>query len=105
MIAGAVYFVVIVDLIENEELGFRTKVTVVGNACEPKVVLRAHCNRSGIELVPFFGHRVDGVSKHAESRLFEEGVDPESAGIGYQQHVRFVDRGPAAKARGIESYA
>src|SRR5690348_2521749 len=98
-------FIVKLGGIKHEELGFRTEETRVREPGEFQVTLGALCNRARIEGVTFFGDRIDGVTDETKRRLFGEGGHPEASSVGDEQHVRLVDRRPAADGRSIETKA
>src|SRR5262245_50407518 len=95
----------IADLIEDKEFGFGTEVTGVRNSGKLEIALCALSDRARVHLISFLCHRFNGIRKHAQSRFFKKGVNPETTGVWYEQHVRFIDRRPAAKAGGIEADA
>src|SRR5262249_29298204 len=57
VISRTVYVVVITDLIEDEELGFRSEETVVGKLGQPEIILGPSRNSARIHLVALAGYR------------------------------------------------
>ena len=93
------------DVVEDEELGFRTDEAGVGDAGALQVVDRLAGDVARIARVVFAGDRILHVADHAERGDFGERVDERGVGLRQEQHVAFVDRLPAADARAVEAEA
>ena len=98
-------FVLKVHLIEYEELSFGTEVDGIGDARELEVTFGASSDAARVEPVTFFGNWINHIRDETQRLLTHEGIDPITRRIGHQQHVGFVDRGPASQRRSVESEA
>jgi hypothetical protein len=93
------------DRIENEELGFRSKVGCIANAARLEVSLGTLGNRPRVTVVAASVSRVDDVAGDDDRRFIEEGVNVGRARIRHQLHVRGLNPFPAGDRRTIESVA
>jgi hypothetical protein len=103
--AGRLSLILITHIIEDEKLGFRTEINGIGKTSKFQVTLGATRDATRIEPVAFLGDRINDISNQAERSFAHEGVDPVAIRIRHQQHVGFVDRGPAAEARAVKAEA
>src|SRR2546423_3163187 len=97
--------VVKTHIVEDEELGFGAEVDRVGDTRELQVTFGALGQGARVEPVALAGDRVNHVSSDAERRAIHELIDPEPRDVGDQQHVRLVDRRPAAQTRRVKAEA
>ena len=93
---GGMPFVLKAHVVEDKELGFRTEIDRVGDACGLQIILCPMANAAWVKPVAFSGDRIDDIGNQAQSLFVHEGIDPVAVRIRHQQHVRFVDRRPAA---------
>src|SRR5262245_8108277 len=86
------------DLVEYEELSFRSEVSYIADAGGFQMALGALGHGSRVEPVTFFGDRIEDAGDQAKRRRFHKRIDPVTRGVWDQQHVRLVYRRPAAQA-------
>ena len=91
------------DIVKNEELRLGAEVGGVGNAGVSEVSFRLLGDVARVFQVVLFGDRVDDVADHDQRRNIGEGIQHIPARVRDQQHVAFVDRGPAADAGTVHS--
>src|SRR5690606_683434 len=97
LVVAKIYF------IKNKKFGLGADIHGVRNSREPQIAFRPDGDRTRIKAVAFFRDRIDEVRYQADRRFVRERIDPETARIGNEQHIRFVDRRPAAKARSVKA--
>ncbi len=102
---GRVAGVAEADFVENEELGFRSEGSRVGDAGALQIRFRFFRDAARIAIVRLARDRIDDRADEAEGRLGVEEIDPGGRRIGNDEHVAGVDRAPAADARAIEAEA
>ena len=105
LVVAAVLVLLVADLVEDEELGFRSDEAGVGDArfLQIRFRLPGDVPRITAEVLP--GHRVDDVGDDADGRLGKERIEPGGVGIGDGQHVGFMDAHPATDRRTVETEA
>src|ERR1700722_12868861 len=91
------------DAVKNKELGFRPKVSCIGNSGGFQVRISALHDVARIAMIGFLRWRIGGVPNHDESRDAKKRVHECRIRIGNQEHVRFVDGSPPANRTGVES--
>ncbi len=93
------------DVVEDEELGFGPEKRRVRKARVLEMQLSFLGDPAGIALIVLPGDRVDDVAVHHQRGGFAEGVQERGVRIGNQEHVRFIDRRPAADGRTVDAEA
>ena len=93
------------DLVEDEELGLWAEVGHVAEAAGLDVSLGFLGDAARVARIGFAGNRIDDVAEQAERRLVAERVHDRGAGVGNHQHVRRVDRLPAADRGAVKARA
>ncbi len=83
------------DVVEHEELGFRTEHGHVADAGLLQIVLRLAGDRARIALIGFVGQGLEHVAEHRKRALREERVEHGGLGVRHQLHVGLVDHLPA----------
>ncbi len=91
------------NLVEDEELWFRTKVHGIAQTDLLDVCLGFLGNMAWITAVGLVSNGVDDVTDQGEGRLLEEGVDARRASVGHEDHVGLVDGLPAADRAAVEA--
>ena len=96
---------IVPDIAEDEELGLRTPVAIVGDARGLQVLLGLLGDVAGAAAVLLEGQRVMDVADHAHGRDLKERVDEDRAWVREEEHVTLVDILEAADARAVEAQA
>ena len=93
------------DVVENEELGFGPEIRGVADAAVLQIHLGFARDPARIAIVALPRDRVDHVAGHHQRRNLIEGIGERGARIRDQQHVAFVDGGPAPDAGSVHPKA
>ena len=103
--AGVVGGGLVADVVEHEELGFRSDEHGIADAhrLHHRLGLPGHAAR--IPVVGLAGGRLQHVAGDDHGGFGEERVDCRGDGIGHQAHVGFVDRLPAGDRGAVEHRA
>src|SRR6185312_9486053 len=96
---------VVADVVEDEELGLGPEVADVGEARRLQVLLRLADDVARIARVRLLGDRIGHVADQRQRRILRERIELGRRRIGDEQHVRGVDRLPAADRRAVEPEA
>ena len=91
------------NLVEDEELRFRTKIHGITQADLLDVRLGFLGDIARIAAVGLVGDGVDNVTDEGEGRLLEERVDARRAGVRNKDHVGLVDGLPATDGASVEA--
>ena len=83
------------DVVEYEELGFRTEHRGVAGSGLLQIGHRLAGDAARIALVRLVGQGLEHVAEHGKRALREEGIDHGRRGVGHQLHVQLVDHLPA----------
>ena len=94
-----------VHLIEDEELGLRTKEGGVAHAGGLQVGLGALGDGARVAVIALHGGRLDDIAAQHQGRVFGEGVQEGGAILGPQDHVGLIDPLPARHGGAIEHLA
>ena len=100
--AGVVGIGLVLDVVEDEELGFRADIDGVADAFRLHVGLGLLGGAARVAVVGLAGDRVEDVADHHHGRLREERIDMGRLGVGHQHHVGLVDRLPAGDRGAVE---
>ena len=92
-------------IVKNVELGLRAEKRLVANAGCAEISFRPLRDSARIARIGLARGRIDRVADHHQRRRVAERVHERRVRIGDQQHVRLVNRGPAADRAGVESKA
>src|SRR3546814_10512554 len=90
------------DLVEHEELGFRSPERDVADAAGLQVLAGKHGGRARVAIVELAADRVDDIAEQDELRTVAEGIHDRGAEIGPQDHVGLVDGLPAGDRGAVE---
>jgi hypothetical protein len=93
------------DAVKDEELGLRAEEGLIGDARLCQIGFGLLGDVAGIALVGLARARFHGVGNHHQRRRFAERVHERRIGHRDQQHVRFVNRLPAANRAGVKAKA
>src|SRR5207253_5489432 len=96
-------FILKAHVVEDKELGFRTEIDRIGDARGLQIILSPMANAAWVKPVAFSGDRINDIGNQAQSLFVHEGIDPVAVRIRHQQHVRFVDRRPAAQTGTVKA--
>src|SRR5262249_12710499 len=102
-VEAGVLVLLVAHLVEDEELGLGTEVGDVANAGRVEIGLGLARDVARVARVVLLRDRVDDVADEAEGGNRREGVHHGGRGIGHDEHVRRVDRLPAADRRAVEA--
>src|SRR5262249_8375502 len=92
----------VAHLVEDEELGLGTEVSDVADAGRLKIGLGLARDVARVARVVLLRDRVDDVADEAEGGKRREGVHHGGRGIRHDEHVRRVDRLPAADRLAVQ---
>src|SRR5262245_39312848 len=91
------------NIIEDKKLSLRTEIDSISNTGKFKIAFCSTAYTAWIKPVSFFGNGINYVGDQTQSLFGHKRIDPVTIGIGNEEHVRLVNRGPAAQARTIEA--
>ena len=100
--AGVVGIGLVLDVVEDEELGFRADIDGVADAFGLQVGLGLLGGAARVAVVGFARDRIENVAQDDHGRLGEERIHVDRVRIGHQHHVGLVDRLPAGDRRAVE---
>ena len=100
--AGVVGVGLVLDVVEDEELGFRADEDGVADALGLHVGLGLLGDAARVAVVGLAGDRIEDVAQDDHGRLREERVHVDRVRVGHQHHVGFVDGLPAGDRRAVE---
>ena len=103
--AGVVGLRRILDVVEDEELGFRSEEHGVADAHGLHHGLGLPGDAARIAVVRLAGGRLEHVADQRQGGLGEEGIDAGRGGIRHQVHVGLVDCLPAGNRGAVEHLA
>ena len=103
--AGLVGLGGIFDVVEDEELGFRTEEDGVADAHRLDHALGLLGDAARIAVVGLAGGRLEHVADERQRRLGEERIDDGGCRVRHQAHVGLVDRLPSRDRRAVEHLA
>ena len=105
LVEGALHAVLEAHLVEDEELGFRSEGSGVGDAGGLQVGLGLACNLTRIAGVRLVGQRVDDGEGHVEGLVLAERIDECGGNVRHQLHIGFIDGLEAFHGGAIERHA
>ena len=91
------------DVIKNKKFRFGAEVGGIGQAGGGHIHFGFLGDVARVAVVALLGDRIDHVGHHHQRSYLGERIEHEPGGIGDQQHVAFVDRGPAANGGAIHA--
>ncbi len=102
-VVAGVRVLVEADVVEDEELGFCSEISRVGQAGILQIKLGFLRDPARIAIVVLACDGVDDVADHHQRLGFVERIDHRRRRVGDQQHVALVDGGPAADAGAVDA--
>jgi len=93
------------DVVEDEELGFRSPVGLIADAGGLKIRLGLLRRPARVALIGLAGVGLDHIAMQAERLFGVERIDIGRRQVGVQFHVRLVDRLPSGDRRPVEHEA
>src|SRR5437879_11981252 len=93
------------DVDEDEELGLGAKESLVGHTGKAQIGFRLASNVARVARVGLLGDGINDVADHHQRGRVAERVHEMRLGVRHQQHVRLVNRGPAADRAAVDSKA
>ena len=93
------------DVVEHEELGFRSEQYGIGDAAGLQEIFGTLGDGARIAVVALHGGRFQDVTDDVQGGLFGERIQLGGGRIRHQHHVRLVDALPAADGGAIEHLA
>nr|AIA13205.1 Unknown Function [uncultured bacterium] len=102
---GVVRVRLVLDVVEDEEFGFRADHDRVADAFRLHVGLGLLGRAARVAVVGLARDRVENVAKNHHRRLREERIHVDRIGVGHQDHVGLVDGLPAGDRGAIEHHA
>ena len=93
------------DVVEDEELGFRTEEGCIADAGRLQIGLGLLGDAARIAVVGLAAGRIENVAVEHSGRGGEERIDAIRGRIGHQGHVGLVDRPPAGDRGAVEHQA
>ena len=100
--AGVVGVGLEADVVEHEELGFRTEEDGVADAGRLQIGLGLLGDAARVAVVGLAAGGIENVAVDDHGRGGEERVHAGRGRVGHQRHVGFVDRPPAGDRRAVE---
>merc|ERR1719499_2623724 len=101
---GLSHALAITNIVEKEELSFRSHPGVVANSRIPQAILHLSQDISGIASVRHVVlGSVNNIALEGNSRSLNEGVHNSTGGVRKDNHVRLVDWLPASDRRSVET--
>src|SRR5262249_2595894 len=91
------------DIVENEELRFRTKVDGVANAGRLKVLFRLLCDEARIPRIWPVSDGILYIANHIQGGCFRKRIHECGIRIWHEEHVAFLNLLKTANARAIEA--
>ena len=91
------------NIVEDEEFGFRTENRGIGDAGALQIFLGALSQAARVAGVGFLGAGFGDGAGEGESGNFAEGIDESGVGIGHGEHVRGLDAFPAADGGAVKA--
>ena len=105
LVEGALHAVLETHLVEDEELGFRSEGSGIGDAGGLQVSLGLAGNLTRVAGVRLVGQRVDDGECHVEGLVLAERIDECGGNVRHQLHIGLVDGLEAFHGRTIERHA
>ena len=93
------------NVVEDEELGFGAEKGGVGDAGVLQVQLGFFGDPARVAVIVLARDGIDNIAEHDQRARFGKRIHESGGGIGNDQHVAFVDSGPAANARAVDAEA
>jgi hypothetical protein len=100
--AGVVGIGLVLDVVEDEEFGFRADEDRVADAGRLEVGFGLLGGAARIAVIGFARNRIENVAEDDHGRLGEEGVHVDGGRIRHQHHVGLVDGLPASDRGAVE---
>jgi hypothetical protein len=91
------------DVIEDEELGFRSEERGIGGTAILQVQFGFLGNPAGIALVILFGDGIPGISDDNQRGHFRERIHEDGIWIGDEEHIALIDGSPTADTRSVHA--
>ena len=105
LVEGALHAVLETHLVEDEELGFRSEGSGIGDAGGLQVSLGLAGNLTRVAGVRLVGQRVDDGECHVEGLVLAERIDECGGNVRHQLHIGLVDGLEAFHGGAIERHA
>ena len=97
-VKSAVLVLIETDIVEDEKLGFGSEERRVGDTAILQIELGFFRDPARIAIIVLPRNRIDDIAKHHQRARFGERIEESRRRIGNDQHVAFIDGGPAADA-------
>ena len=92
----------VLHIVEDEELGFRTDEDRVAHAFGLHIGFGLLRRAAWIAIIGFAGNGIEDVAHHNHGGLREERVHVDRVHVGHEHHVGLIDGLPAADGRAVE---